>query len=82
MKLVISDHEGLKAAVAKVLKATWQRCRMHFIRNVLVHVPKGQRQMVAALIRTVFAQESEAEARRHGVRSPISFENASRRSGR
>ena len=65
VKLVISDdHEGLKAAVAKVLKATWQRCRVHFMRNALVHVPKGQRQMVAALIRTVFAQESEAEARR------------------
>jgi putative transposase len=65
VKLVISDdHEGLKAAVAKVLKATWQRCRVHFMRNVLVHVPKGQRQMVAALIRTVFAQEGEAEALR------------------
>src|SRR5262245_63028963 len=65
VKLVISDdHEGLKAAVAKVLKASWQRCRVHFMRNVLVHVPKGQRQMVAALIRTVFAQESEADARR------------------
>ena len=65
VKLVISDdHEGLKAAVAKVLKATWQRCRVHFMRNALAHVPKGQRQMVAALIRTVFAQESEADARR------------------
>ena len=65
VKLVISDdHEGLKAAVSKMLKATWQRCRVHFMRNVLVHVPRGQRQMVAALIRTVFAQESEAEARR------------------
>ena len=65
VKLVISDdHEGLKAAVAKLLKATWQRCRVHFMRNVLVHVPKGQRQMVAALIRTVFAQEDDAEARR------------------
>ena len=65
VKLVISDdHEGLKAAVAKLLKATWQRCRVHFMRNALAHVPKGQRQMVAALIRTVFAQESEAEARR------------------
>jgi len=63
--LVIADaHEGLKAAVAKVLKATWQRCRVHFMRNALVHVPKGQRQMVAALIRTVFAQDGELEARR------------------
>jgi len=65
VKLVISDaHEGLKAAVAKVLKATWQRCRVHFMRNALAHAPKGQRQMVAALIRTVFAQETETDARR------------------
>jgi len=64
VKLVIADaHEGLKAAVSKVLKATAQRCRVHFMRNALAHVPKGQRQMVAALIRTVFAQESEADAR-------------------
>jgi putative transposase len=65
VKLVISDaHEGLKAAVAKVLKATWQRCRVHFMRNALAHAPKGQRQMVAALIRTVFAQDTEVDARR------------------
>jgi putative transposase len=65
VKLVISDaHEGLKAAVAKVLKATWQRCRVHFMRNVLAHAPKGQRLMVAALIRTVFAQDTEADAQR------------------
>ena len=42
MKLVISDaHVGLKAAIAKVLKATWQRCRVHFTRNVLAHATKG-----------------------------------------
>jgi putative transposase len=65
VKLVISDaHEGLKAATAKVLKATWQRCRVHFMRNALAHAPKGQRQTVAALIRTAFAQETEADARR------------------
>jgi putative transposase len=62
VKLVISDaHEGLKAAIAKVFKATWQRCRVHFMRNALAHAGKGQRQMVLALINTVFAQES-AEA--------------------
>jgi len=62
VKLVISDaHEGLKAAISKVLKATWQRCRVHFTRNVLAHATKGQRQMVAALIGTIFAQDS-AEA--------------------
>ncbi len=62
VKLVISDaHEGLKAACAKVLKATWQRCRVHFMRNVLATVTKGQRQVVSALIGTIFAQEN-AEA--------------------
>jgi putative transposase len=59
VKLVISDaHEGLKAAVAKVLKCTWQRCRVHFLRNALAHAGKGQRQMVLALINTVFAQDN------------------------
>jgi putative transposase len=59
VKLVISDaHEGLKAAVAKVLHATWQRCRVHFLRNALAYANKGQRQMVFALINTIFAQES------------------------
>jgi putative transposase len=64
VKLVISDsHEGLKAAVRKVMRATWQRCRVHFMRNVLVHAPAGQRRMVSALIGTIFAQETEAAAR-------------------
>jgi putative transposase len=57
VKLVISDaHEGLKAAIAKVLKASWQRCRVHFLRNALAYANKGQRQMVFALINTIFAQ--------------------------
>jgi putative transposase len=65
VKLVISDaHEGLKAAVAKVLKASWQRCRVHFLRNALAYANKGQRQMVFALINTIFAQESAEAA--HG----------------
>jgi putative transposase len=54
--------EGLKSAAAKVLKATWQRCRVHFLRNALAHAGKGQRQMVLALINTVFAQESQEAA--------------------
>jgi len=63
VKLVISDaHEGLKAAAAKVLKATWQRCRVHFIRNALAYAGKGHRQMVLALINTVFAQDSAETA--------------------
>ncbi len=62
VKLAISDaHEGLKAAIAKVFKATWQRCRVHFLRNALAYANKGQRQMVFALINTIFAQET-AEA--------------------
>jgi putative transposase len=65
VKLVISDsHVGLKAAIAKVFKATWQRCRVHFMRNALAHAGKGQRQMVFALINTVFAQETAEAARK------------------
>jgi putative transposase len=64
VKLVISDaHVGLKAAIAKVFKATWQRCRVHFMRNALAYAGKGQRQVVLALIQTVFAQESPVAAR-------------------
>src|SRR3712207_1610930 len=52
VKLVISDaHEGLKAAIARVLRATWQRCRVHFARNALAHVPKGQQSMASAALR-------------------------------
>ncbi len=62
VQLVVSDaHEGLKKAAAKVLSATWQRCRVHF--NALAHVPRRQHQMVAAVIRTAFVQESQEQAR-------------------
>jgi transposase-like protein len=64
VKLVISDaHEGLKAAVARVLHATWQRCRVHFMRNVLAHAGKSGRRVVAAFIATAFAQEDAETAR-------------------
>ena len=58
VQLVTSDsHVGLKAAIAKVfVGASWQRCRVHFMRNVLVRVPRIHQQMVAAMIRTIFAQ--------------------------
>ncbi len=58
MRLVISDHHlGLKAAIAKVfVGAAWQRCRVHFMRNVLSKVTKANAEMVAAAIRTIFAQ--------------------------
>ena len=63
VQLVISDaHEGLKQAVAKVLSSSWQRCRVHFMRNALAHLPRRQHQMVAALIRTAFVQESHEQA--------------------
>jgi len=62
VKLVISDaHEGLKAAIAKVLNATWQRCRVHTMRNLLAHAGRQGRGVASAFIATAFAQE-DAEA--------------------
>ncbi len=64
VKLVISDaHEGIKATVAKVLNATWQRCRVHFMRNVLAHAGRQGRRVVSAFIATAFAQDDAAAAR-------------------
>ena len=64
VKLVISDaHEGIKAAVSKVLNATWQRCRVHFMRNVLAHAGKSGRRVVSAFIATAFAQDDADAAR-------------------
>ena len=63
VKLVISDaHEGLKAAVTKVLHATWQRCRVHFMRNATAYAGKGKRRIVSAWIGTAFAQEDAPAA--------------------
>jgi transposase-like protein len=64
VKLVVSDaHDGLKAAVARVLNASWQRCRVHFMRNVLAHAGKQGRRVVSAFIGTAFAQNDAALAR-------------------
>src|ERR1700729_1069599 len=64
VKLVVSDaHEGIKAAVAKVLHASWQRCRVHFLGNALAHAGKSGRRVVSAFIATAFAQD-DAEAAR------------------
>ena len=65
VQLVISDaHQGLKGAIAAVLQgASWQRCRVHFVRNALALVPKTAQQMVAATIRTVFVQPDAVTAR-------------------
>jgi len=56
--LVVSDaHIGLREAIAAVLTgASWQRCRVHFMRNALARVPRTAQAMVAATIRTIFAQ--------------------------
>src|SRR3954471_11434603 len=64
LKLVISDaHEGLKAAIARVLQATWQRCRVHWTRNALAYVPRAQQTMVAAGLRHAFQQPDQETAR-------------------
>ena len=65
VRLVTSDaHRGLKSAIEKVLQgASWQRCRVHFMRNALSLIPKAAQQMVGATIRTVFAQPDARSAR-------------------
>ena len=61
---MISDaHEGLKAAITKILSAPWQRCRVHFMRNALAYAGKTQRRIVSAWIGTAFAQDDAAAAR-------------------
>jgi putative transposase len=67
VRLVVSDsHEGLKAAITKVLSATqWQRCRVHFMRNLLSSVPRTAQETVAAFVRTIFYQPDHATARAH-----------------
>jgi transposase-like protein len=63
VKLVISDaHEGIKAAVSKLLCSSWQRCRVHFMRNALAHAGKSGRRVVSAFIATAFAQETPEAA--------------------
>jgi transposase-like protein len=62
VKLVVSDaHEGIKAAVSKVMNCTWQRCRVHFMRNVSAHAGKSARRVVTAFMSAAFAQD-DAEA--------------------
>ena len=64
VELVVSDaHEGLKGAVAQVLSGTtWQRCRGHFMRNLRAHIPHADKSMVAAALRTIFAQPNRQAA--------------------
>jgi transposase-like protein len=64
VKLVISDsHEGIKAAVTKVMHATWQRCRVHFMRNVMAHAGKSGRRVVSAFMSAAFAQDDADAAK-------------------
>jgi transposase-like protein len=64
VKLVISDaHEGIKAAVVRLMKATWQRCRVHAMRNALGHAGKSSRRVVSAFMVTAFAQDSAEAAK-------------------
>jgi transposase-like protein len=63
VKLVVADdHKGLRAAARRVFDATQQRCRVHWTRNALAHVPARSRAAVAAMLKTIFAQETKADA--------------------
>ncbi len=74
VRLVISDaHAGLKASIARVLNgAGWQRCRVHLMRNLLAHVPKQHKDMVAATVRLIFA-EHNADAARTRLRQVVTM---------
>jgi putative transposase len=72
VKRVVADaHEGLKAAVARVLQSTSQVCRVHFMRNALAHAGKSGRRVVSAFIATAFAQDDAEAAKGQCARSPI-----------
>jgi transposase-like protein len=63
VKLVVSDaHEGIKAAVSRIFTATWQRCRVHFMRNALAHAGRSGKRVVSAFIATAFAQNDAKQA--------------------
>ena len=63
VKLVVADdHKGLRAAARRVFNATLQRCRVHWMRNALAHAPAKQRAAVVAMLKTIFAQDTKAEA--------------------
>ena len=76
VQLVISDaHGGLKNAVRKVLKAEWQRCKVHFYRNVLVQVPKRSQAEVSEAMKAVFVQRDEKSARAKAAEVVRQFQN-------
>jgi putative transposase len=64
VRLAVSDqHEGLKAAIARVLGCPWQRCTVHFLRDMVMHCRRDQRNLVAAALREVFNAEGREQAR-------------------
>jgi putative transposase len=64
VQLIVSDaHEGLKAAIARVLSCPWQRCTVHFLRDCLGHARRDQHGLLAALIRPIFQADSGEQAR-------------------
>ncbi len=76
VQLVVSDaHAGLKAAVRRVLKAEWQRCKVHFYRNVLVHVPKRSQAEVSEAMKAVFVQRDEKSAKAKAVELVRQFQS-------
>jgi putative transposase len=68
VQLVISDaHEGLKAAIARVLACPWQRCTVHFVRDMDQHVRRDQRGLVGAALREIFNAEDQAQAKQRAT---------------
>jgi transposase-like protein len=64
VRLAVSDqHEGVKAAIARVLACPWQRCTVHFLRDMVMHCRRDQRNLVAAALREVFNAEHRQDAR-------------------
>jgi putative transposase len=75
VKLIIADdHKGLKAAAAKIMGASVQRCRVHFMRNALACVGKRDRPIVTAALRTAFDQETLAASKEHWAKLIEAFE--------
>ena len=70
VRLVVSDaHEGLKAAIATILpQAQWQRCRVHFLRNIMAHVPQHRKLEIAAAFRSILSMETADAARLQAVK--------------
>lgn len=84
VQLVISDaHSGLREAIPAVFAgASWQRCRVHFTRNILAHVPQKDKGLAAATVRLIFAQADQAAAKRQVTEVVAAFDKHWRAAGR